>query len=61
MSLRDAVRRVFARPDPAGQIRVRVLLKGRTGTGWYDVDQQVPLPPGATLATLLDVAEQRGI
>jgi molybdopterin converting factor small subunit len=62
MSLRDAARRLLRRADaPAGAIRVRVLLKGRTGTGWYDVDEQVPLPAGATLATLLEVAERRGI
>ena len=61
MSLRDAVRRVLGRADPADRIHVRVLLKGRTGTGWYDVDQKVALPAGATLATLIDVAEKRGI
>jgi len=63
MSLRARLRRLLpggAGAD-AGAIRVRVLLKGRTGTGWYDVDEQVPLPAGATLATLLEVAERRGI
>ncbi len=44
-----------------GGIRVRVILKGRIGAGWYDVDQQVPLPAGATLATLIERAERRGI
>jgi len=46
---------------PAGSIKVRVLLKGRTGTGWYDVDEKVALPEGATLAALIDAAERRGI
>ena len=43
------------------KIRVRVILKGRMGTGWYDVDEHIALEPGATLASLLDVAERRGI
>jgi molybdopterin converting factor small subunit len=45
----------------ADDIRVRVILKGRIGTGWYDVDQQLALPAGATLATLIERAERRGI
>jgi molybdopterin converting factor small subunit len=61
MGLRAALRRLLRRDGDAGAIRVRVLLKGRTGSGWYDCDEQVPLPPGATLATLIDVAERRGI
>lgn len=43
------------------RVRVRVILKGRIGTGWYDVDQQLALPAGATLATLIDQAERRGL
>lgn len=61
MGLRGAVRRLLGRSGDGGAIRVRVLLKGRTGTGWYDCDEQVTLPAGATLATLLEVAERRGI
>ncbi len=56
MSLRDAVRRLLGARDGGDTIRVHVLLKGRTGTGWYDVDEQVPLPAGATLGTLLATA-----
>jgi hypothetical protein len=47
--------------DAAGAIRVHVILKGRIGDGWYDVDERIPLPPGATLATLLEEADRRGI
>lgn len=64
MSLLARVRAHLTRGRAAaspGAIRVRVLLKGRTGAGWYDVDELVPLPAGATLATLLEVAERRGI
>jgi len=56
-----ALRRLVGREQRGDQIRVHVLLKGRTGTGWYDCDEQVALPPGATLATLIEVAERRGI
>ena len=66
MSLRASLRRLFGRdaaagPGAAATIRVRVLLKGRAGAGWHDVDQRLSLPAGATLATLLDAAERRGI
>ncbi|MFN8542773.1 MAG: MoaD/ThiS family protein [Candidatus Binatia bacterium] len=60
MSLRGALRRIFGRPARE-EIHVHLLLKGRIGGGWYDVDRQIPLPVGATLATLLDEAEQRGV
>ena len=40
-----------------GTIRVRVLIKGRIGDGWVDVDEHVRVPAGTTLATLLDAAD----
>ena len=58
--LGSALRRLVGR-DAADGPRVHLLLKGRIGAGWYDVDQRIALPAGATLATLLDVAEARGI
>jgi hypothetical protein len=60
MSLLGRLRGLLGGGD-ADAIRVRVILKGRIGAGWYDVDQQVPLPAGATLATLIERAERRGI
>lgn len=45
----------------AGGIRVHVLLKGRSGSGWHDVDETLLLPPGATLSGLLEVADRRGL
>lgn len=59
MSLAARVRGWLGREPDA--LRVRVIVKGRIGAGWYDVDQQVPLPAGATLATLIERAERRGI
>lgn len=34
-------------------ITVHVLIRGRIGDGWYDVDERVALPPGTTLAQLV--------
>jgi len=61
MSLRGAVRRWLGAVGAPGTIRVRVLLKGRAGSGWHDVDQKISLPEGATLGGLIDAAEGRGI
>ena len=62
MNVLAALRRRLRPREPSdGEIRVHVILKGRIGDGWYDVDEQIPLRPGATLATLLDEAERRGI
>ena len=60
MSGLATLRRFFGR-DSAGTIRVHVLLRGRTGSGWHDADEQIALPVGATLTTLFDAAERRGI
>lgn len=46
------------RPDA---IRVHVMLKGRAGSGWHDVDEMIALPEGATLGDLLDAADREGI
>lgn len=45
----------------AKKIRVHVLIKGRIGEGWYDVDRTFALPVGATLGALLDAAEKDGV
>ena len=60
MGVLSSLRRLFS-SEPAGGIRVRVILKGRTESGWHDVDQSVSLPPGATLGVLIDACERRGI
>ncbi|MDX2168551.1 MAG: MoaD/ThiS family protein [Deltaproteobacteria bacterium] len=60
MSVLAALKRALG-GAAADAIRVHVILKGRTGAGWHDVDTDVHLPAGATLATLLEVADRRGI
>ncbi len=42
-------------------VRVRVLLRGRIGDGWYDVDRTFKLPVGATLGDLIERAERDGV
>ena len=38
----------------AARVRVHVLIRGRIGDGWYDVDETVELPAGTTLRALID-------
>jgi molybdopterin converting factor small subunit len=45
----------------ARKIRVHVLVKGRIGDGWQDVDRTFALAEGATLEALLDAAERAGV
>ena len=59
MSLLAPLRRLLAPKGPS--IRVHLLVKGRIGSGWYDVDRDVRLPVGATLKEFLDEAERQGI
>ena len=49
------------RGDDPDAIRVRVILRGRIGSGWFDVDRRVAVPAGATLQELLSAAERDGI
>jgi molybdopterin converting factor small subunit len=42
-------------------VRVHVLIKGRIGEGWQDVDRVLALPVGATLAELLTLADAQGV
>ena len=42
-------------------IRVHVLIRGRIGNDWKDVDEHLRLPVGTTLARLVEVAEGAGV
>ncbi len=53
--------RSLVRPRSGTKIRVRVLIKGRIGAGWHDVDRTFRLAPGATLAELLPAADRAGV
>jgi molybdopterin converting factor small subunit len=51
----------WLRRDAKDTIRVRVLLRGRIGEGWYATDRRIALPAGATLATLIEAADRQGL
>jgi len=38
-------------------VRVHVMIKGRIGETWRDVDEHMRVPAGTTLAKLVEVAE----
>ena len=42
-------------------IKVHVLLRGRIGDDWKDVDEYVRVPAGTTLARFVEVADNAGI
>lgn len=57
-ALAGKLRGLFAGRD---RIRVHVLVRGRIGDGWYDIDRTLKLPRGATLGDLLEAGEKQGI
>ena len=64
MGIGDRLRGLFGPSGSGGagpRIRVHVLLKGRIGAGWYDIDETLSLPAGATLGALIEQAEQEGL
>ena len=62
MGLGDRLRSLFGSGAAAGRrIRVHLLLKGRIGEGWYDVDETLSLPEGATLGDFIEQAERDGL
>jgi molybdopterin converting factor small subunit len=42
-------------------IRIHILIKGRIGETWRDVDEHLRLPAGTTLGRLVEVADGAGI
>jgi len=43
------------------KLKVHVLIRGRIGDGWYDVDREVKVAPGTTLAQLVAAGDQLGV
>ena len=43
------------------KIQVRVLIRGRIGAGWHDIDRTFRLAPGGTLAELLALADRASV
>lgn len=42
-------------------VRVQILIRGRIGDGWYDVDESVRVPEGATLHAFVEWCDKRRI
>ena len=42
-------------------VRVHVLIRGRIGEAWRDVDEHLRVPAGTTLAKLVEVADGAGV
>lgn len=40
-----------------GSIRIHILIKGRIGDDWKDVDERVRVPAGTTLGKLLEITD----
>ena len=51
----------WLRREPTDAVRVRIVIKGRIGEGWRDVDRVLALPAGATLAALIEHADHVGL
>jgi len=43
------------------RIRVHLMIRGRIGDGWFDVDRRLKLRAGATLGDLITHANEKGI
>jgi molybdopterin converting factor small subunit len=43
------------------QIKVHILIRGRIGDDWREVDEHLKVPAGTTLARLVEVAESARI
>ena len=58
--LGDKLRQLFG-GDQEPVLRVRLVLKGRIGEGWCDIDRTFKLPTGSTLGALIERAERDGV
>ncbi len=60
MSALARLKKIFG-ADTTPTVKARVLIRGRIGEGWYDVDRTFSLPVGATLGDLIAKAEDEGV
>ncbi|HSD89483.1 MAG TPA: MoaD/ThiS family protein [Kofleriaceae bacterium] len=42
-------------------IKVHVLIRGRIGDDWKDVDEHIRVPAGTTLERFVEVADEAGV
>jgi hypothetical protein len=53
--------RLRGRSAGAAPIRVHVLIRGRIGDDWRDIDRRLRIPAGTTLAGFVELAEADGV
>jgi molybdopterin converting factor small subunit len=61
MSFGAALSRFLGFHRGAGRIQVHILIRGRIGDGWHDVDRTLTVPAGTTLRELIDIAQREGV
>jgi molybdopterin converting factor small subunit len=44
-----------------GNVRIHLLIKGRIGHDWKDIDEHVRVPTGTTLGQLLEITDSAHI
>ncbi len=59
--MRALFKKLFGERDARPRVRVHVLIKGRIGEGWQDIDRTLELRSPATLGSLLDHADREGV
>ena len=42
-------------------VRIHILIRGRIGADWKDIDEHIRVPAGTTLGKLVEVADNAGI
>ena len=51
----------FFRGGGARPVRVKLLIRGRIGQGWYDLDTTVKVPEGTTLVQFIELCDRKRI
>ena len=44
-----------------GHVRIHILIRGRIGDAWKDIDEHVRIPAGTTLGKLVEVTDSAKI
>jgi molybdopterin converting factor small subunit len=44
-----------------GQIKIHVVIRGRIGDDWKDIEEYVRVPAGTTLEKFIEIADEAGI
>jgi sulfur carrier protein ThiS len=42
-------------------VKIHLIIRGRIGDDWLDIDRELQIPDGTTLGELIEIADKRGI